>query len=171
MSTTWVHLPLDLPALAPLTGEPKIDDVSSRPGQRSPSASRRRASTLVVHGAGVAVHRHHGQRRDHRLCGAEDGRPAAARCGDEALPDDAERLIRGDGSSSHEGIFDLETGEFLRQSTQQGYRWDSCWSRGLAWAIYGFTSAYQSTRDARFLETAEACADYYILETPATACR
>ena len=47
-------------------------------------------------------------------------------------------LVRGDGSTAHEGIFDLETGEFLRQTTQQGYRGDSCWSRGLAWALYGF---------------------------------
>jgi unsaturated chondroitin disaccharide hydrolase len=26
-------------------------------------------------------------------------------------------LVRGDGSTSHEGIFDLDTGEFLRQTT------------------------------------------------------
>ncbi|MGI9165477.1 MAG: glycoside hydrolase family 88 protein, partial [Pyrinomonadaceae bacterium] len=31
-------------------------------------------------------------------------------------------LVRGDGSTSHEGIFDQESGEFLRQTTQQGYR-------------------------------------------------
>ena len=100
---------------------------------------------------------------------------AAQKTGDQALLDVAikhcltsrRRLIRGDGSSSHEGIFDLDTGEFLRQSTQQGYRSDSCWSRGLAWAIYGFTSVYQATGDARFLQTAEACSDYYILNTPA----
>jgi len=71
-------------------------------------------------------------------------------------------LVRGDGSTAHEGIFDLETGEFLRQATQQGYRGDSCWSRGLAWALYGFSSAYEYSRDPRFLETAEACADYYV---------
>ena len=34
-------------------------------------------------------------------------------------------LIRGDGSTSHEGLFDLSTGEFLKQSTHQGYRGDS----------------------------------------------
>ncbi len=78
-------------------------------------------------------------------------------------------LIRGDGSSSHEGMFDLETGEFLRQTTQQGVRGDSCWSRGLAWAIYGFTASYKLVRDARFLRTAEACADFFIRETPANA--
>jgi len=47
-------------------------------------------------------------------------------------------LVRGDGSTAHEGIFDLETGAFLRQSTHQGVSGDSCWSRGLAWALYAF---------------------------------
>jgi unsaturated chondroitin disaccharide hydrolase len=76
-------------------------------------------------------------------------------------------LVRADGSTAHEGIFDLETGEFLRQTTQQGYRGDSCWSRGLAWALYGFSNSYEYSRDPRFLSTSEACADYYITHTPA----
>lgn len=76
-------------------------------------------------------------------------------------------LVRGDGSTSHEGIFDLETGAFLRQSTHQGWRDDSSWARGLAWALYGFGTAYHFSRDARFLQTAQACADYYIANTPA----
>ena len=75
-------------------------------------------------------------------------------------------LVRGDGSTAHEGIFDLATGEFLRQTTQQGYRGDSCWSRGLAWAMYGFAVSSEYSRDPRFLETAEACTDYYITHTP-----
>jgi len=75
-------------------------------------------------------------------------------------------LVRGDGSTAHEGILDPETGEFLRQSTQQGFRGDSCWSRGLAWGLYGFTSAFQYSRDPRFLHTAQSCADYYITHTP-----
>lgn len=75
-------------------------------------------------------------------------------------------LIRGDGSSSHEGMFDLASGEFLRQTTQQGYRNDSCWSRGLAWAIYGFGTAFHYSRDERFLHTAEQCAQFYMTNTP-----
>jgi unsaturated chondroitin disaccharide hydrolase len=75
-------------------------------------------------------------------------------------------LIRGDGSTSHEGIFDLGSGEFLRQTTHQGYRGDSCWSRGLTWALYGFGTVYTQTQDARFLQAAEACADFYISHTP-----
>lgn len=76
-------------------------------------------------------------------------------------------LVRGDGSTSHEGIFDTVTGEFLRQSTHQGWRGDSCWARGQAWALYGFGTAYKFSQDARFLKTAEACAGYYIEHTPA----
>lgn len=75
-------------------------------------------------------------------------------------------LVRGDGSTSHEGIFDLETGEFLRQTTQQGYRGDSCWSRGLAWCLYGFGTCYQLTRQPTYLETAQLNADYWLAHIP-----
>jgi unsaturated chondroitin disaccharide hydrolase len=37
----------------------------------------------------------------------------------------------------------------------------------LTWALYGFSNAYEYSRDPRFLQTAEACADYYITHTPA----
>jgi unsaturated chondroitin disaccharide hydrolase len=75
-------------------------------------------------------------------------------------------LVRGDGSTAHEGIFDTDTGEFLKQTTHQGYRGDSCWSRGLTWALYGFTTSYEYSRDPHFLKTAQSCADYYITHTP-----
>ncbi len=95
---------------------------------------------------------------------------AARETGDRMLRDIALRhclttrrvLVRGDGSTAHEGIFDPDSGEFLRQTTQQGYRGDSCWSRGLTWALYGYSVVYEYSRDPRFLETAVACADYYI---------
>jgi unsaturated chondroitin disaccharide hydrolase len=76
-------------------------------------------------------------------------------------------LVRGDGSTAHEGIFDLETGQFLHQSTQQGWQNDSSWARGLSWALYGFGTVYSLTGDTRFLETAENCARFYIEHTPA----
>jgi unsaturated chondroitin disaccharide hydrolase len=99
---------------------------------------------------------------------------AARETGDAALEAIARRhcltsrrvLVRGDGSTAHEGLFDLQTGEFIRQSTHQGYRGDSCWSRGLAWALYGFGTAYSYTGDQRFLETACLCADFYLEQTP-----
>lgn len=76
-------------------------------------------------------------------------------------------LVRGDGSTSHEGLFDPQTGEFLRQTTHQGWRNDSSWARGQTWALYGFTTAYQYTHDPRFLDTARRCAEFYLARTPA----
>jgi unsaturated chondroitin disaccharide hydrolase len=76
-------------------------------------------------------------------------------------------LVRPDGSTAHEAIFDTDTGQFLRESTQQGLRPDSCWSRGLAWSLYGFSTVYQLTGDMGFLETACRCADYFLAHLPA----
>lgn len=76
-------------------------------------------------------------------------------------------LVRGDGSTAHEAIFDLENGECLRQTTHQGYRGDSCWSRGLAWSLCGFTRSYLQSREPLYLETAMLNADYYLEHTPA----
>jgi unsaturated chondroitin disaccharide hydrolase len=76
-------------------------------------------------------------------------------------------LVRGDGSTSHEGMFSLDTGEFLCQTTQQGFRGDSCWSRGLAWSLYGFGTCYGLTRDPVYLETAQMNADYWLAQVPA----
>ena len=75
-------------------------------------------------------------------------------------------LIRGDGSTAHEGIFDVSSGAFLCQSTHQGWRGDSCWARGQAWAMGGFTTAYKYTKEIRFLNAAVALANYFSLHTP-----
>ena len=74
-------------------------------------------------------------------------------------------LVRGDGSTAHEGWFDTTTGEFLRTATHQGWRADSSWARGQAWAVYGFSDAFGQLRDPAMLSTARAVADYYIEQT------
>jgi unsaturated chondroitin disaccharide hydrolase len=99
---------------------------------------------------------------------------AGLKTGDERLLDIAHKhclttrrtLVRGDGSTSHEAIFDTETGQCLKQSTHQGYRGDSCWSRGLAWSLYGFTRSYLQTGRSEYLETAMLNAGYYLENTP-----
>jgi unsaturated chondroitin disaccharide hydrolase len=99
---------------------------------------------------------------------------AARESGDRALYDLAvahcrttERtLVRPDGSTAHEGIFDLETGTFLRQSTHQGLRPDSNWTRGLAWSLYGFGTVYTYTHDPADLAVAGRNADFYVDRSP-----
>jgi unsaturated chondroitin disaccharide hydrolase len=95
------------------------------------------------------------------------GDPDLARIASEHCLTTRRSLVRGDGSASHEGIFDLESGRFLRQTTQQGWRDDGSWARGQAWALYGFGTAYRNTGDGRFLATAARCADFYIERTGA----
>jgi len=75
-------------------------------------------------------------------------------------------LVRGDGSTAHEGIFDPQSGCFLRQQTRQGWRADSSWARGQTWAINGFCEAFDYTQDEAFLDTAERLAEFYIQRTP-----
>lgn len=74
-------------------------------------------------------------------------------------------LMRGDGSASHEGMFDLESGRFVQQTTQQGFSDDGSWARGQAWALFGFGTVYRFTGDRRFLSTAVAAADFYLEKT------
>ena len=76
-------------------------------------------------------------------------------------------LMRGDGSTVHEGRFDAATGEFLRPDTHQGSRPDSTWARGQAWAIYGFADAYRHTGESDLLDAARRTADYYMRRAPA----
>lgn len=75
-------------------------------------------------------------------------------------------LMRPDGSISQVADFDPETGVFLRQETHQGLSHDTCWSRGLGWALYGFAEVYRWTGDVFFLETARHVARYAIANAP-----
>lgn len=73
-----------------------------------------------------------------------------------------EKIIRPDGTAPHICEFDSQTGEFIGFLAGQGYSPDSQWSRGQAWAIYGFTKAYEYTKDERYLNAAIKCADNFI---------
>ena len=44
----------------------------------------------------------------------------------------------------------------------QGYASGSSWSRGQAWAVYGFAISYRHQNDIRYLETAKAAAHYFL---------
>ena len=99
---------------------------------------------------------------------------AARATGDQALHDLAvahcrttERtLVRPDGGTAHEGIFDPATGAFLRQTTHQGLRPDSDWSRGLAWSLYGYAVVFTYTNDPADLAVAQRNADHFLARCP-----
>jgi unsaturated chondroitin disaccharide hydrolase len=75
-------------------------------------------------------------------------------------------LVRPDGSTYMFAGYDQNTGARLNHFTKQGYATDSTWSRGQAWAVYGFTTAYRYTRDPRFLDAARRTADWFVRHLP-----
>jgi unsaturated chondroitin disaccharide hydrolase len=78
----------------------------------------------------------------------------------------AARMVRPDGSTCHTFDHDPVTGAPLGPGTHQGYSATSCWSRGQAWALYGFTTVHRRTGRADFLDTARAVADHFVAHLP-----
>ena len=70
-------------------------------------------------------------------------------------------FVREDGSCRHIVEFDPPTGDFVREHGGQGFSVGSSWSRGQAWALYGFTLLAMNTGDPADLETAEKIAKYF----------
>ncbi|KAL2788189.1 Six-hairpin glycosidase-like protein [Aspergillus keveii] len=70
-------------------------------------------------------------------------------------------------STYHVVNFDPHTGAIKQHRTAQGYRAESTWARGQAWAIHGFAQTYNWTKESEFLTTACGLADYFLhrLET------
>lgn len=77
-------------------------------------------------------------------------------------------MIRPDGSSNHQIVFDLNTGELIGIPGGQGYGSGSSWSRGQAWVIYGYALSYRHTKDIRYLDTAKRAAAYFMANTALT---
>jgi hypothetical protein len=87
------------------------------------------------------------------------------------------------GRTAHESIFNLKDGNFRCPNSQQGYSGFSTWTRGLAWAMCGFSEQLEwlDTADDKellsfggkenfsslMLKAVKATCDFYIDNTPA----
>lgn len=81
--------------------------------------------------------------------------------------DTAEKyFIRPDGSVNHIVEFDPATGEFIQSFGGQGSHVGSSWTRGQAWALYGFVLSYLHTGNEKYLHTAKKVAHYFIANIP-----
>lgn len=76
-----------------------------------------------------------------------------------------ENHVRPDGSTFHVVDYNPD-GTVFSKFTAQGAGTNTTWSRGQAWAIYGFTMTYRYTQDPRFLATAQSTADYFLNNLP-----
>ena len=74
--------------------------------------------------------------------------------------------VREDGSTYHTYFLDPETGLGDHGATCQGYRDDSSWARGQAWAVYGMAISYRYTQDPRCVSTFRRVAKYFCERLP-----
>lgn len=99
---------------------------------------------------------------------------AAKTSGDKRLYDIAVRHanttlqhhFREDFSSYHVVDYDTITGAVKHRATCQGFSDNSTWSRGQAWAIYGYTMMYRETKDPKYLDVAVNLSAYYLSHLP-----
>lgn len=73
-----------------------------------------------------------------------------------------ENHFRPDYSSYHVLDYNLETGQPDRKITWQGAANTSAWSRGQAWALYGYTVLYGLTKDPAYLKQAQGIAGFML---------
>ena len=70
--------------------------------------------------------------------------------------------IRPDGSVNHIVNHETEKVGVKEVLAGQGYSSTSCWSRGLAWAVYGSIISYIHAGKPEYLDAAKRTADYFI---------
>lgn len=78
----------------------------------------------------------------------------------------ARYIVREDSSTYHTFYMDIVTGEPKYGKTCQGYSDNSCWSRGQAWAIYGFPLSYKYINNKHILGLTDNVANYYLNRLP-----
>jgi len=72
--------------------------------------------------------------------------------------------VREDGGTYHVVAYNLD-GTVDYKRTHQGWQETSTWSRGQAWAVYGYTMVYRYTGLPRMLDRAFILYDYFMQET------
>lgn len=78
----------------------------------------------------------------------------------------AKFLIREDGSSFHHYQFDPVTKAPVCGCTFQGFKDESCWSRGHSWLMYGYPVAYKYTKDEEIIDIHKAVSYYFMDHLP-----
>lgn len=79
-----------------------------------------------------------------------------------------EKVMRPDGSVNHIAVLDPNNGDLLDTPGGQGFASGSSWSRGQAWALYGFALSHLHTGRSDYLDAAKRVAHYFIAQVERT---
>ncbi|MBY5403077.1 glycoside hydrolase family 88 protein [Rhizobium leguminosarum] len=74
--------------------------------------------------------------------------------------------VRPDDSTYHTFYMDPVTGAPVRGATKQGYKDDSAWARGQAWAIAGMALSYRYERVEEYRQTFDRLLAFYLNRLP-----
>ncbi|MDD7201740.1 MAG: glycoside hydrolase family 88 protein [Sphaerochaetaceae bacterium] len=74
--------------------------------------------------------------------------------------------FRPDHSTYHTYFLDPRTGKGLRGETCQGYRADSSWARGQAWAVYGLALSFRYTHNPELPALFDGALGYFLSRLP-----
>ena len=74
--------------------------------------------------------------------------------------------IREDDSTFHSFFMDRVTGEPVAGVAVQGYKNDSAWARGQAWAVYGMALLYRLEKDEKYFVGFERVLRYFLKYLP-----
>lgn len=96
----------------------------------------------------------------------QTGDDSYRRIAEEHADTTVESLVRPDASTFHTYRFDVETGDPIAGETHQGYSDESTWTRGQAWAMYGFalTDSYLATGE--FTDLSAKASNYFLNRLP-----
>lgn len=75
-------------------------------------------------------------------------------------------VIREDSSTFHTYYFDMKTGEKTKGVTHQGFKDDSSWARGQAWAVYGLPLNYKYNKFENCEYLYERVLNYFLNRVP-----
>lgn len=75
-------------------------------------------------------------------------------------------LVRADGSSCHAAALDPQSRTVTRLFSLQGWKDDSVWARGQAWAMLDFAHGYEASGNPVYLDAATRAADWYVDNAP-----
>jgi hypothetical protein len=159
----WQALCADRSGSTPVCGRLRRSVLGAADELLALAASNRRAGTIPTNSAGARADTIIDSMMNVAIlpwASRLTGNPIYARTAARHAHTVARLLVRADGSTAQAVNFNRATGQVVSVGTHQGLSASSTWSRGQAWAVYGFSQMAQELHDRSLLRVALRTAGY-----------